>query len=47
MYTSGEIFPFPSGTTNYWHKSLNVKKNCETGYCPMPGANVSMSRYVK
>lgn len=32
IYTSGETFPTPFTEANYFHRTLNPKKNIETGF---------------
>jgi len=46
VYTSGETFPFPFSSAPYFHRSLNPKKNLETGFSQNP-QNHPMARYVK
>ena len=46
QYTSGEIIPHPFTQAPYFHRSLNPKKNVETGFTTLP-AKESMARYYK
>jgi glycylpeptide N-tetradecanoyltransferase len=36
FYTSGSVFPHPFSAANYFHRSLNPKKNVETGFSSLP-----------
>lgn len=45
-YTSGETFPTPFTEANYFHRTLNPKKNIETGFSSL-AANETMAKYVK
>lgn len=46
IYTSGEIFPTPFTEANYFHRTLNPKKNIETGFSSL-AANETMAKYIK
>ena len=46
IYTSGETFPTPFTEANYFHRSLNPKKNVETGFSSL-AANETMAKYIK
>ena len=46
IYTSGETFPTPFTEANYFHRTLNPKKNVETGFSSL-AANETMAKYVK
>ena len=35
-YTSGSVFPMPFSSTPYFHRTLNPKKNVETGFSSLP-----------
>ena len=35
-YTSGQVIPHPFTGANYFHRSLNPKKNVETGFSSLP-----------
>jgi glycylpeptide N-tetradecanoyltransferase len=32
FYTSGDMFPHPFSTANYFHRTLNAAKNVKTGF---------------
>lgn len=46
IYTSGDTFPTPFTDANYFHRSLNPKKNIETGFSSL-ASNETMAKYVK
>ena len=46
IYTSGDTFPTPFSEANYFHRSLNPKKNIETGFSSL-AAQETMAKYVK
>lgn len=46
IYTSGETFPTPFTDANYFHRTLNPKKNVETGFSALQ-ANETMAKYIK
>jgi glycylpeptide N-tetradecanoyltransferase len=46
VYTSGDVFPHPFAQAPYFHRSLNAKKNVETGFSVLP-QNEPLARYVK
>ena len=46
IYTSGETFPTPFTEANYFHRTLNPKKNIETGFSAL-AANETMAKYIK
>jgi len=46
IYTSGETFPTPFTDANYFHRTLNPKKNIETGFSALQ-MNETMAKYIK
>uniref|UniRef100_A0A7S3IWN5 Glycylpeptide N-tetradecanoyltransferase n=1 Tax=Strombidium inclinatum TaxID=197538 RepID=A0A7S3IWN5_9SPIT len=46
IYTSGDMIPSPFTFAPYFHRSLNPKKNVETGFSAIP-SNEPMARYNK
>lgn len=46
VYTSGDVIPHPFSFAPYLHRSLNPKKNVETGFSTLP-SNEPLARYVK
>jgi len=46
IYTSGSTFPTPFSEANYYHKSLNPKKNIETGFSRL-APKETLARYCK
>lgn len=45
-YTSGHVISPPYAQSQYFHRQLNVKKNVEVGYAPLP-KNKTLARHVK
>lgn len=45
-YTSGSTFPYPFTHASYFHRTLQPKKNVETGFS-MLAKNETLARYVK
>ena len=46
IYTSGETFPTPFTEANYFHRTLNPKKNIETGFSAL-APQETMAKYMK
>jgi glycylpeptide N-tetradecanoyltransferase len=46
IYTSGSVFPMPFSAAPYFHRSLNPKKNVETGFSSLPQGE-PLARYCK